>query len=272
MTAPTFARPLTAARRPLLRGLLALLLIAVASGSGAVTLPTYTYKVVHSYPHDPEAFTQGLFYLDGYLYESTGLQGRSSVRKVSLETGQVVQKVDLPAELFGEGITHWGQRIIGITWTTQLGYELNLKTFALEKRFNYPGEGWGITRNDSELIMSDGSAALRFLDPISLKEKRRVRVTALGKPVTQLNELEWVKGEVLANVWQTDLIARIDPHSGAVKGWIKLDGLLSAADRAGTQPDVLNGIAYDAVGDRLFVTGKLWPRLYEIKLIRLLGQ
>ena len=240
--------------------------------TGAADLPGYTYKVVRSYPHDAQAFTQGLFYLDGYLYESTGLLGRSSVRKVSLETGQVVQQVKLPSDVFGEGLSHWGQRLICITWTTQLGLEFNLQTFAFEKRFTYPGEGWGLARSDSELIMSNGSAELRFLDPVSLQEKRRLRVTALGKPVTLLNELEWVKGEIFANVWHTDKIARIDPGTGQVKGWIQLDGLLSADDRAGAQRDVLNGIAYDAATDRLFVTGKLWPRLYEIKLIRLLGQ
>ncbi len=266
-TSPHKARP-SLPRRALL---ILMLAQALAVSSWAAALPSYGYRVVNSYPHDPDAFTQGLFYLDGYLYESTGLQGRSSVRKVRLETGEVLQKTNLPPELFGEGITYWKDRVIGITWTSQLGFELNLQSFALEKRFSYVGEGWGLARSESELIMSDGTAELRFLDPVTLKEKRRVRVTAAGQPVTQLNELEWVKGEVFANVWQTDRIARINPKTGAVTGWILLDGLLPAAQRA-AGADVLNGIAYDAAGDRLFVTGKLWPRLYEIKLIRLLGQ
>lgn len=259
--------------RLLLSGLAALLLCGASPAPAVVaTIPTYSYKVVRSYPHDPDAFTQGLFFLNGFLYESTGLEGRSSVRKVRLETGEVLQKTNLPPELFGEGITFWENRLIGVTWTTQLGFELNLQSFAFEKRFSYTGEGWGLARSERELIMSDGTPELRFLNPLTLKETRRIRVTAAGKPVPQLNELEWVKGEIYANVWQTDLIARIDPKNGQVVGWIKLDGLLPAAERAAGHADVLNGIAYDAAGDRLFVTGKLWPRLYEIKLVRQLGQ
>jgi glutamine cyclotransferase len=242
--------------------------LPVASAQAASAIPTYTYEVVHAYPHDPNAFTQGLFIKDGFLYESTGLQGRSTVRKVRLETGEVLQKMDLPRQIFGEGITWWDKRIIGITWTTQAGYVLDLDTFAFQKEFTYKGEGWGLARNDKEIIMSDGTSELRFLDPLTLRETHRIKVTADGKAIDQLNELEWVKGEIFANIWQTDNIARIDPKTGKVIGWINLNGLLSMGDRIMGNPDVLNGIAYDAAKDRLFVTGKLWPKLFEIRLIK----
>jgi glutaminyl-peptide cyclotransferase len=248
------------------RAALALLAAALAAPVLAAT-PVQGFKVVNSYPHDPDAFTQGLFFHDGFLFEGTGLRGRSSIRKVEMETGKVVQQVDLPADVFGEGISQWGDRLIGITWTEQTAYVLDLKTFKLWRKFNYPGEGWGLTRSDKELVMSDGSSELRFLDPLTFKELRRVRVTADGKPVDQLNELEWVEGEVLANVWMTDRIARIDPRTGRVTGWIDLSGLLPSSQRP--NPDaVLNGIAYDARKKRLFVTGKLWPRLFEIQLTK----
>ncbi len=245
--------------------MLAALAGAVASPLAMAATPVQGFKVIKSYPHDPSAFTQGLFFHDGHLFEGTGLRGRSSIRKVEIETGRVVQAVDLPGDVFGEGITQWGNRIIGITWQEQTAFVLDLKTFKLWRKFNYPGEGWGITHNDRELIMSDGTAELRFLDPLTFKELRRLRVTADGRPVDQLNELEWVNGEVFANIWQTDRIARIDPKTGRVLGWIDLTGLLPANQRTG-QDDVLNGIAYDAAKKRLFVTGKLWPRLFEIQL------
>jgi len=243
------------------RALLSALAFAPFTVAAAAT-PVQGFKVVHSYPHDPDAFTQGLFFHDGFLFEGTGLRGRSSIRKVEIETGRVVQAVELPGEVFGEGITQWGDRIIGLTWTEQTAFVLDLKSFKLWRKFNYPGEGWGITHNEHELIMSDGSPELRFLDPLTFKELRRVRVTADGRPVDQLNELEWVEGQVFANIWQTDRIARIDPKTGRVLGWIDLSGLLR---RSGSD-DVLNGIAYDAAKKRLFVTGKLWPRLFEIQL------
>lgn len=246
------------------RAALALLAAAIAAPALAAT-PVQGYKVVKSHPHDPNAFTQGLFFHDGFLFEGTGLRGRSSIRKVEIETGKVLQQVDLPPEFFGEGIAQWGDRLIGITWQEQTAFVLDLKTFRLWRKFNYAGEGWGLTHNGRELVMSDGSAELRFLDPANFKELRRVRVTADGRPVAQLNELEWVEGEVFANVWQTDRIARIDPATGRVKGWIDLGGLLT--ERSG-QEDVLNGIAYDAKTKRLFVTGKLWPRLFEIQLTK----
>ena len=264
-TSPSLSRAVCPSRRATLATLAAAL--AVPSGWAAAVVPVQGYKVVHSYPHDPDAFTQGLFFHDGFLFEGTGLRGRSSIRKVDLETGRVVQAVELPPEVFGEGITQWGDRLIGITWQEGTAYVLDLKTFQLWRKFSYAGEGWGITHNERELIMSDGSPELRFLDPLTFKELRRVRVTADGQPVDQLNELEWVEGEVLANVWQTDRIARIDPRTGRVTGWIDLRGLLPANQRTNADA-VLNGIAYDAKKKRLFVTGKLWPTLFEIQLTR----
>ncbi len=248
------------------RILLAAALLVAASAQAA--LPVYTYTVVNAYPHDPRAFTEGLLYRQGFLYESTGLEGASSIRKVELKTGKVLNGVNLPRDIFGEGISDWGDKLIGLTWKTQVGFVLDIEGFALKGRFDYPGEGWGLTHNATELIMSDGTAELRMLDPDTLKEKRRIKITAEGKPVDQLNELEWVDGEIFANIWQTDRIARIDPKTGHITGWIDLSGLLPQKEREGRQVDVLNGIAYDAAGKRLFVTGKLWPKLYEIKLKR----
>jgi glutamine cyclotransferase len=242
--------------------------LAVAGTSPPAGVPTYGYEVVRSYPHDVNAFTQGLFYRDGFLYESTGLLGKSTVRKVRLETGEVLLKSHFPADLFGEGITYWDDRLVALTWRSQVGFVLDLKTFAVAQRFSYPGEGWGLARNDREIIMSDGTAELRLLDPRTFREVRRLRVTAGGKPVDQLNELEWVEGEIFANVWQTDRIARIDPKTGHVVGWIDLRGLLPQPFRIPGVTDVLNGIAYDAPTQRLFVTGKLWPRLFEIRLVK----
>lgn len=246
------------------------LAVLSAPPAGAVNeppIPTYTYKVVHAYPHDPNAFTEGLFYLKGYLYESTGLEGHSSIRKVRLETGQVVLNHDLPSEYFGEGITYWGNRLIGLTWKSQIGFVYNLNTFAVQSHFKYPGEGWALTRNDREIIMSDGTSELRVLDPKTLHELRRIHVTARGRPVDQLNELEWFQGTILANIWQTDRIARIDPNTGAIVAWIDLTGLLPLDDRIPGHTDVLNGIAYDPAAGRLFVTGKLWPKLFEIRIV-----
>ncbi len=230
-------------------------------------VPEYGYEVVHVYPHDPQAYTQGLFYLNGFLYEGTGLNGRSSIRKVKLETGEVLQKRDIPEQYFGEGIVNWNDRLLEITWQSQTGFVYDLTTFNLQKQFSYPGEGWGLTQDGKRIIMSDGTPELRFWDPETLRETGRVVVLDEGRPVAELNELEWVKGEVYANVYQTNRIARIDPSSGKVVGWIDLTGLLSPEDQA-RQVDVLNGIAYDAKGDRLFVTGKLWPKLFEIRLVK----
>ena len=233
-------------------------------------VPEYTYEVVHSYPHDRTAFTEGLFYLDGFLYESTGIEGASSVRKVRLETGEVVQRHDLPSAYFGEGIIHWKDRLIQLTYKTEVGFVYNLSTFETERRFEYPGEGWAMTQDGKNIFMSDGTAQIRVWDPETLQELRRITVTDQGQPVPNVNELEWVKGEIYANIWETDRIARIDPATGRVVGWIDLAGLLNPNERiAGPEgTDVLNGIAYDANGNRLFVTGKRWPKLFEIRLVR----
>jgi glutamine cyclotransferase len=234
---------------------------AVASAAAAV----HRFEVVREFPHDPEAFTQGLIYRDGFLYESTGLNGRSSLRKVELETGKVLQRRAIDEQYFGEGLTDWGSRLIQLTWQTNVGFVYDLATFAPQSTFEYPGQGWGLTHDDRRLIMSDGSADLRFLDPSTQRELGRLRVHDRGAPVEYLNELELVDGQVYANVFQTDRVAVIDPASGRVTAWIDLSGLLRPSVRRGTE-DVLNGIAYDAAGRRLFVTGKLWPRLFEIRL------
>lgn len=239
---------------------------ATPGGAAAPAIPVYGYEVVAAYPHDPAAYTQGLFWLDGALYESTGLEGQSSIRKVDLATGQVLQKRDLPGGVFGEGIAAWDGRLVALTWKNQQGFVFDLASFEPEGAFSYAGEGWGLTHDGSRLIMSDGSSQLRLLDPATLTETGRIDVTMSGRPVGKLNELEWVKGEIWANVFETDRIVRIDPASGRIVGTIYLGGLLAKADAAGATPDVLNGIAWDAVSDRIFVTGKLWPRLYEIRL------
>ena len=231
----------------------------------AGTLPNYTYTVVKTYPHDRRAFTQGLQYLDGFLYEGTGQHGESSIRKVKLETGEVLQRRDLAKEHFGEGIAVRKSELFQLTWQSGLAFVYDRQTFEPIRTLRYSGEGWGLTEDANGLIMSDGTDVLRLLDPATFAERRRVKVTALGEPVRALNELECVKGEVFANVWTTDVVARIDPSSGKVTGWINLAGLLTPAERATT--DVLNGIAYDAAGDRLFVTGKWWPKLFEIKIL-----
>ncbi len=246
--------------------LAALLAATAVAPAMAGSSRDYGYTVVNTYPHDSRAFTQGLFWRDGFLYESTGLHGRSSVRKVTLETGVPEQERLIDSHYFGEGVVDWKDRLISLTWQDQVGFIFDLATFEKVGEFSYPGEGWALTRDETRLIMSDGTAFLRFLDPDTLKETGRIQVTDKGKPVDNLNELEWVKGEVLANIWQSDRVARIDPTTGQVTGWVDLSGLLGSADQAGGRVDVLNGIAYDAATDRLFVTGKLWPRLFEIKL------
>lgn len=226
--------------------------------------PVSGYQVVRTYPHDPQAFTQGLFFLDGFLYEGTGLNGRSGIRRVRLENGEVLQARTLENTYFGEGIAAVGDRLVQLTWQAGIGFVYDRKTFERQRTFTYAGEGWGLTYDGARLIMSDGTPVLRFLDPRTFAVTGRLEVKDAGRPVDDLNELEMVKGEIFANVWGTDRIARISPASGAVTGWIDLRGLLAPADAAGV--DVLNGIAYDPAGDRLFVTGKLWPKLFEIKV------
>lgn len=231
---------------------------------GPSSAPVAGYRVVHVFPHDPQAFTQGLVYLDGFLYEGTGLNGQSTIRKVRLENGEVLQMQKLDAQYFGEGIAVFGGTLFELTWQSGIGFLYDRASFQRKGSFTYRGEGWGLTHDGRRLIMSDGSAYLRFLDPATQKELSRLQVTDGGKPVVNLNELEYVKGEVFANVWQMHRIARISPTTGRVAGWIDLKGLLSAREAQGV--DVLNGIAYDASGDRLFVTGKLWPKLFEIRV------
>jgi glutamine cyclotransferase len=242
------------------------LCVLVGAPAADAEVPIYGVDVVHTYPHDPQAFTEGLFYLNGYLYESTGLEEHSSIRKVRLETGEVLQKIDIPAQYFGEGIVNWGRTLISLTWKSHVGFIFNLDNLKLKGQFHYAGEGWALTRDDKRIIMSDGTSELRFLDPTTLSETGRIRVTLNGNPVQNVNELEWVKGEIFANVWQTNWILRIDPASGTVVGVINLSGLLKPADIVPGQTDVLNGIAYDAKNNRLFVTGKNWPKLFEIQL------
>lgn len=219
-----------------------------------------------TYPHDQQAFTQGLVYHQGFLYEGTGLRGRSSLRKVELETGKVLQIHQLPARYFGEGIVIWQDKIIQLTWTSQVGFVYDRETFEQIGEFNYPTEGWGITHDGEKLIMSDGTNTLYFLDPETFAEIGQVKVKYGNQPVNRLNELEYINGEVFANVWMTDWIVRIDPNTGQVVGAIDLTGLYYP-DAQFKGNDVLNGIAYDPEGDRLFVTGKLWPNLYEIELV-----
>ena len=227
--------------------------------------PVQGYRIEAAYPHDAGAFTQGLFYLDGNLYESTGLHGRSTIRRVRIDDGAVLQSISLPREVFGEGIVNWGREIISITWQNGIGYRWDRASLRRIGEFRYPGEGWGLTQDGTHIIMSDGTPFLRFLDPATLREVRRIEVTSGGWRVPRLNELEYVRGEIYANVWQTDRIARIDPATGQVRSWIDLSGL--AASIPGRQDDdVLNGIAFDEARDRLFVTGKNWPHLFEIEL------
>jgi glutamine cyclotransferase len=269
---PSFTR-----RRQLAAGLLFAVMVAGALRSAPSRAATqggvaeFGYRIINTYPHDARAYTQGLLYRDGVLYESTGLNGRSSLRKVRLETGEVLQERAVEAKYFAEGLTDWQNRLIQLTWRSNVGFVYDATTFAPVRTFEYPGEGWGLTNDGTRLIMSDGqpAGALRFLDAGTFRELGRLTVRDAGVPVGNLNELEFVKGDVLANVYQTNRICRIDLKSGRVTAWIDLAGLLPAADRAGT--DVLNGIAYDARADRLFVTGKLWPRLFEIKLERRAG-
>ena len=228
--------------------------------------PVYSYNVVNTYPHDRSAFTQGLVFEDGVLYEGTGLNGRSTLRRVELETGEVLQIRELPAQFFGEGVTVYGNDIIQLTWQSHVGFVYDRDSFELLQEFNYSTQGWGITHDGERLIMSDGTATLYFLDPETFEEIGRVGVYDNDGSVNRLNELEYVQGEIYANVWQTNFIARIDPQTGQVVGWIELKGLLTPED-SDEPVDVLNGIAYDAENARLFVTGKLWPKLFEIELV-----
>lgn len=246
---------------------LAMAVLLLPPAAMASSVPVQGYTIVHTFPHDPSAYTEGLFYLDGYFYEATGTVGASSVRKVELASGKVLQQRPTPWPDYGEGIVAWKDRLIQLTWQNHEGFLYDLATLTPRARFAYPGEGWSLTTDGTHLLMSDGTPTVRLLDPDSLQQVGRIDVTAEGKPLANLNELEWVKGELYANVWLTDRIARIDPATGKVIGWIDLAGLAPAPETlADPVNDVLNGIAYDATHDRLFVTGKRWPRVYEIRL------
>lgn len=230
-----------------------------------VSSPTDTYQIIRTYPHDPNAFTQGLIYIDGHLYESTGLNGKSSLRMVELSTGKVLQKYDVPAEYFGEGLTDWGSNLIQLTWREHKAFVYDRFSFSLLKTFSYDGEGWGLTHDRTQLIMSDGTSYLRFLDPKTFHETRRIHVTdTAGQAIDNLNELEYIHGEIYANIWGSNTIVRISPRTGKILGRLDLTSIIDKRELS--RDAVLNGIAYDSAGDRLFVTGKLWPKLFEIKI------
>jgi glutaminyl-peptide cyclotransferase len=230
------------------------------------TVPVLGYEIVTTYPHDKEAFTEGLQYYNGFLYESTGLNGQSHLRKVDLKTGKVLQNIDLANEYFGEGITILGSKIYQLTYQTQVGFVYDLKTFKQLRQWNYQGEGWSLTNDGTNLIMSNGTDKIQYLDPNSLSTVKTIDITSDGMPVLYINELEYINGEIWANIWRTDRIARIDPATGNVKAWLDMRGLLTSAELQSQNIDVLNGIAYDSEHDRVFVTGKNWPKLFEIKI------
>lgn len=242
----------------------ALFCLSACAPAAAAGIPVCGYRVQRVFPHDAQAFTEGLFFRDGQLFESTGLEGKSTIRRMELG-GRVSKEVALAPNMFGEGIVDWGREIVSVTWRGGAGFRWGIDDLRRTGAFRYAGEGWGLTQDGRRIVMSDGTARLRFMDPMTMREQGSLAVSADGRPVPMLNELEWVRGEVLANVWQTDRIARIDPASGRVKAWIDLAGLRASAGGTGTD-DVLNGIAYDRRGDRLFVTGKNWSKLFQIVL------
>lgn len=226
--------------------------------------PVYSYKVVNTYPHDRRAYTQGLVYLDGVLYESTGLRGRSSLRRVELESGKVLERRTLLPPYFGEGLAVLGDKIYQLTWESGIGYVYDRESMQLVREFRYGIEGWGMTHDGESLIVSDGTSTLYFWDPETLLETRQLVVRDQGSRVENLNELELIDGEIYANIWMEDRIARISPETGKVLSWVDLSGLL---ERRSGNEDVLNGIAWDKDNERLFVTGKLWPKIFEIELV-----
>lgn len=226
----------------------------------------YTYNITNTYPHDPTAFTQGLVFENGALYEGTGREGFSSIRKVELTTGEILKSHKLSDEYFGEGITIFQNKIIQLTWKSNVGFVYDMNTFDLLEEFTYPTEGWGLTHDGERLIMSDGSSKLYFLDTVTFEQVGSVNVTENGTDIFLLNELEYIKGEIYANVWYTDSIVRIDPETGNVTGRIDLTGLINP-NKYAYEVNVLNGIAYDDKNNRLFVTGKYWPKLFEIELV-----
>jgi glutamine cyclotransferase len=232
----------------------------------AATAPVFSYKIVAKFPHSTESYTEGFFYLDGLFYEGTGIAGHSALMAIQPETGKVLQKVDLPEQYFGEGIVDWGPNVYEWTWQSHICFVYDRFSLRMIKQFSYAGEGWGMTRTAREIITSDGTATLRFRDPATFKETHHLVVTDGGKPIKQLNELEYIKGEIYANIWHSDHIARISPRNGHVIAWIDLTGLLPESQKINDE-SVLNGIAYDEKHDRLFVTGKQWPTVFEIRIV-----
>jgi glutaminyl-peptide cyclotransferase len=243
------------------------LLAAFAAAAAAChSFADDSYRIVHTYPHDPRAYTQGLVYIDGHLYESTGLNGRSSLRMDDLATGRVLQSAAVPSQYFAEGLAPWGSTLFQLTWQSHVAFVYDRFSFRLLKTLHYDCDGWGLTEDGKNLIESDGTSEIRFFDPQTFREVRHITVKDHERPVTELNELEYIHGQIYANVWHTDRIARISPATGQVLGWIDLSGLLPPGSVSDPEA-VLNGIAYDAAHDRLFVTGKLWPKLFEIKVV-----
>ncbi len=245
---------------------IALVATLIAPAGASAAAPTSTYLVLQRFPHDASAFTEGLVYADGVLYESTGLNGASTLRKVDLETGAVLASMPIADQYFGEGLTLFDGRLYQLTWQSQIGFVYDPGCFCQTGQFTYTGEGWGLTHDAQDLIMSDGTPVIRFLDPDTFAVTNAISVHDGDQPVVNINELEYINGEIWANIWQTNLIARIDPASGAVLGWVNLAGLLPDADRT-PETDVLNGIAYDPATNRLFVTGKRWPALFQIAVV-----
>ncbi len=251
------------------RLVLLLAFLLLPSLPACADVPVYGAKVIKTYPHDTGAFTEGLFWHDGYLYESTGEVGRSSIRKVDLATGEVVQKMVLMPPYYGEGIIKFGDKLYQLTWRSGTGFIYDFKSFDKLGQFHYSGEGWGMTTDGKRIYMSDGTPQIRVLDPATLKVQRRITVTWNGHEVANINELEWIKGEIWANIWLTHRIARIDPASGAIRAFIDLSGLLPKPGEVRDPNNaVLNGIAWDKQRDRIFVTGKNWPHLYQIELVK----
>ncbi|ADW67143.1 glutaminyl-peptide cyclotransferase [Granulicella tundricola] len=245
---------------------LALVMFLSTLSAGCQSAPVQSYKVVRTYPHSTASYTEGFFYLNGLFYEGTGLTGHSQLLVVKPETGKPVQQLDLPPELFGEGIVDWGPNLYEWTWKSHTCFVYDRATLHKIGQLSYDGEGWGMTRDEHNLITSDGSTRLSFRDPASFKVVRQIAVKDGAEAVSQLNELEYIHGEIYANVWHSDRIARISPQDGHVIAWIDLTGLLPADQRVDAE-SVLNGIAYDAQHDRLFVTGKQWPKIFEIKAL-----
>jgi glutamine cyclotransferase len=226
----------------------------------------YGYKIVNTFSHDPEAFTQGLFLEDGILYESTGLKGKSTVKKIDLKTGKVIKSRNMQDKFFGEGLTIVNDKIIQITWRSKTGFVYDKDSLEILRTFSYKTQGWGITYDGKYLILSDGSDILYFMDPKSFVIVGKLEVYDEKGKVSNLNELEYINGEIYANIWGKELIARIDPKTGHINSWIDLTGILTPEDRKGKE-DVLNGIAYNSENNTLLVTGKFWPKIFEIEII-----